>query len=728
MTLNEVDHNSSHNPQFSKSNYHLQLSKSLFRHYNKSAQALQKSGGGTTPDFVYQEPKLLNQPAYADSSYDRIGNGYFVDRGAISVPSSRIETFYTDKSIEEEVHNFMQHYEGLHSYDQGVHETPSQPGSDGYRLSSNEHYDQNVQPVYEAQSSQEYQSIATRAPQCQNLSGYNAPQGEQNQHFDHHHNAQQQQQQQQFQQHATMNNLHQQQAAHQSQSHPKQIHQQQYQHIQPSFSQNYSQSYNSYHAPTQASYVNNPHKQSNDQYPPRGSAEEHTESRHLPTFQNAPQQAAPANNDTTKYPHALSATKETTFEPKVKAKRGRPRKKPGFHLKLDGINKRANLPNRLVSSSQSDSGTDYWNRTPGGLNHGPSRLSMSLAREDFDVMKEMELNDSNVYGSVPGFNLTPSVDPPAGAKSYFELNHTPGVDSVANGSYFSPAIGVNAGVNNFNQSFEVYLDKADDFATAGAQHDDLLDSNIMGFPIPEFREENIGDGQQEPIKDEFTPLGLSIDPYVSQNESSPGKGSGSGAEIDNYSQSTYSADINHFNIDNYINSDEDQEIYPNPSTLHRTTSNHSVHSVASAGSDTGQRDSSAANKTHTSAAKKKGSKGAKCPVCDKFISRDLTRHMRIHNEIGRFQCVYPREMCNHKTQNFNRPYDYKKHLLHSHFKFDDSRGKTAHTLGDKLPLSGECIACGARYLASEWLSEHVLTKNERQRCIYVDARTSIEQS
>lgn len=425
----------------------------------------------------------------------------------------------------------------------------------------------------------------------------------------------------------------------------------------------------------------------------------------------------PNDYEPSSYPQPIYATKESTFGPKVKAKRGRPRKKPGFHLKLDGINKRANLPNRLVSSSQSDSGTDYWNRAPsGGVNHGPLRLSMTLTREEFEMKKDMELNEGNLYGSVPGINLTPSVDPPT--KSYFEIDHTPGIEPVANGSYFSPAIGHDGGMDNFNQSFEVYLNKTDEFSVSGAQDQDLVDSNVMGFSMPQFQEEETRELHQEPMKEEFTPLGLPIDPYVSQNESSSGKASG--ADVDDYSQLTYSADIPLFNIDQYINSDEDHEVHP---TVNQTLSDHSSpHSVASVGSDVKDSPNNA-----QPAPKKKASKGAVCPVCDKFISRDLTRHMRIHNEIGRFQCVYPREMCNHKTQNFNRPYDYKKHLLHLHFKFDDARGKTAHTLGDKLPMSGTCMACGARYVASDWLSEHVLTQNEVQRCVYVDAKALREQ-
>ncbi|ODV69697.1 hypothetical protein HYPBUDRAFT_96106, partial [Hyphopichia burtonii NRRL Y-1933] len=109
-----------------------------------------------------------------------------------------------------------------------------------------------------------------------------------------------------------------------------------------------------------------------------------------------------------------------------------------------------------------------------------------------------------------------------------------------------------------------------------------------------------------------------------------------------------------------------------------------------------------------------------CVVCDKYISRDMKRHMRIHNEIGRFQCVFPKSMCKHKTGYFNRPYDYKKHLLHLHFNFDDPKGKSAHTLGDKLPVPGTCAACGLRFVAGTWLDQHILTNDLQKRCRYVE--------
>lgn len=138
-------------------------------------------------------------------------------------------------------------------------------------------------------------------------------------------------------------------------------------------------------------------------------------------------------------------------------------------------------------------------------------------------------------------------------------------------------------------------------------------------------------------------------------------------------------------------------------TFERTDSSQSVSSVSSLGSSK----------------KKRVQKGAVCTICDKYISRDLTRHLRIHDEVGRFQCVYPRHMCNHKTGKFNRPYDYKKHLLHVHFKFDDPNGKSSHKLTDKLPLTGNCLACGARYSASDWIDRHVLTKDLSQKCPYL---------
>lgn len=114
--------------------------------------------------------------------------------------------------------------------------------------------------------------------------------------------------------------------------------------------------------------------------------------------------------------------------------------------------------------------------------------------------------------------------------------------------------------------------------------------------------------------------------------------------------------------------------------------------------------------------KKKSSRVVICPICDKHISRDFTRHSRIHNEIGRFQCVFPRSECSHKSGKFNRPYDYKKHLLNVHFTFEDPKTRLAPNLKEKLMVRGHCNACGQHFTGNDWLNEHVLNTDKSKRC------------
>ncbi|KAF3993132.1 hypothetical protein FT663_00956 [Candidozyma haemuli var. vulneris] len=114
--------------------------------------------------------------------------------------------------------------------------------------------------------------------------------------------------------------------------------------------------------------------------------------------------------------------------------------------------------------------------------------------------------------------------------------------------------------------------------------------------------------------------------------------------------------------------------------------------------------------------KKKSSRVVICPICDKHISRDFTRHSRIHNEIGRFQCVFPRSTCSHKSGKFNRPYDYKKHLLNVHFTFDDPKARLAPNLKEKLLVRGHCNSCGQHFTGNDWLDEHVLNTDRSKRC------------
>lgn len=111
-------------------------------------------------------------------------------------------------------------------------------------------------------------------------------------------------------------------------------------------------------------------------------------------------------------------------------------------------------------------------------------------------------------------------------------------------------------------------------------------------------------------------------------------------------------------------------------------------------------------------------RGGTCSICGKVIRRDMTRHMRIHEEVSRFKCIYPRGHCIHKTGFFNRQYDFKKHLLHFHFEFDDSDVKKLYSLNEKLPHWGTCT-CGLRFTGGDWLDGHILTSDTKVKCSHL---------
>lgn len=98
-----------------------------------------------------------------------------------------------------------------------------------------------------------------------------------------------------------------------------------------------------------------------------------------------------------------------------------------------------------------------------------------------------------------------------------------------------------------------------------------------------------------------------------------------------------------------------------------------------------------------------------CTICSKRITRDMSRHMRTHQPESRFTCKFPKTQCRHKLGKFNRPYDYKKHLLNRHFKFDNVSIKKLHNLSDKLSHWGTC-PCGNRFIGKDWLQDHILTE------------------
>lgn len=104
-----------------------------------------------------------------------------------------------------------------------------------------------------------------------------------------------------------------------------------------------------------------------------------------------------------------------------------------------------------------------------------------------------------------------------------------------------------------------------------------------------------------------------------------------------------------------------------------------------------------------------------CTVCGKRITRDMIRHMRTHQADKRFNCMFPRDTCDHKTGQFNRRYDFKKHLLNKHFDFVNPNVKKVHNLRDKLNDWGYC-PCGRQYLSGDWLENHILTGDEFRKC------------
>ncbi|KAK6202802.1 uncharacterized protein RJT21DRAFT_112745 [Scheffersomyces amazonensis] len=104
-----------------------------------------------------------------------------------------------------------------------------------------------------------------------------------------------------------------------------------------------------------------------------------------------------------------------------------------------------------------------------------------------------------------------------------------------------------------------------------------------------------------------------------------------------------------------------------------------------------------------------------CTVCGKRITRDMTRHMRTHQSESRFKCHFPKNQCRHKSGKFNRPYDFKKHLLNRHFKFDEVAVRRLHNLSDKLDHWGTC-PCGLRFMGKDWLYEHILINDTSKKC------------
>jgi hypothetical protein len=419
-----------------------------------------------------------------------------------------------------------------------------------------------------------------------------------------------------------------------------------------------------------------------------------------------------------------------------------------------------NFSPKVVLSPKSESGIDYnWNSN--GLDNDFVNFGDDLEQQQkphFSLNFDSSTNDFDPNAFSMSHNtVTPGMKPPGTDQfNYFEGDFESKLSNPMSGLgsqqlFFSPQINyTESTLNNFSKNFEQYLsnvqqnkvEQKDLTGVPGAATQDYADLKFnremscdstsstringineslfvtMGIELAEAAdsirksiggdEYNYEDIQGESIA-EFKPINENIQPNQGGNRP-PGM-------LNINIGSSYARNCDNVDVETESGGNYGHELHQlsgnEPPKLERTLSDQSDHSSGSG--------NSGANVVAPSKPKKKRNpKGAVCSVCDKYISRDLTRHMRIHNEIGRFQCVYPKFMCNHKTQYFNRPYDYKKHLLHMHFKFDDPTGKAVNTLTDKLPLEGTCLACNKRFIANDWINDHVLTTNLKTRCAYVE--------
>lgn len=380
-------------------------------------------------------------------------------------------------------------------------------------------------------------------------------------------------------------------------------------------------------------------------------------------------------------------------------------RKPGFHLPLD------NLANRELA---------FQNLQHPGSSHSDSNFELLHTYKSLQILEpDLGFNYDDPQLANLQDNVTPLMKPPgSNTNGYFEAGHSK-TYSGANDDfpYLSDSRDLGGG----------YLGAVDvlpQVKTSG-----FFEENGFNDDLNEYLNFNYDTDTKSDTKPQFAPSDLTgFDFTMPRNDPDLGDHSAENAEASpedndqfhqyNANETPYSSYTNDQNPrpepETYVNQHLDLERPP----FERTGSNQSTSSITSVGSG---------NPKDKALKKKRNLKGAVCSICDKYISRDLTRHMRIHNEVGRFQCIFPKAICGHKTGYFNRPYDFKKHLLHVHFKFDDPKGKTANTLTDKLPLTGFCHACGAHFVARDWLDQHVLTSNAAQRCQYVELKEGYKQ-
>lgn len=105
-----------------------------------------------------------------------------------------------------------------------------------------------------------------------------------------------------------------------------------------------------------------------------------------------------------------------------------------------------------------------------------------------------------------------------------------------------------------------------------------------------------------------------------------------------------------------------------------------------------------------------------CHICGRLNFMNLKRHLKIHETTPRFKCRFPKLVCNFKTNLYNRSFDFKRHLINKHFKFDVRQVRRITQLLEKMTHPGTC-PCRWHGVGKEWLNERILVdENDLRRC------------
>lgn len=104
-----------------------------------------------------------------------------------------------------------------------------------------------------------------------------------------------------------------------------------------------------------------------------------------------------------------------------------------------------------------------------------------------------------------------------------------------------------------------------------------------------------------------------------------------------------------------------------------------------------------------------------CRICGRSNFMNLKRHLKIHGQIPKYICKFPKNICGYKNNSYIRLFDFKRHLINKHFRFKDKMVRKLITFTEKFEYPGEC-PCGYECIAQDWLNDHIMTEDELKRC------------